>query len=209
MAPGRGVWINVPLGIGGHQAEKFLREKREWILQNVSKIKVYEEDTGVGLGIGAEVKTKLHTLKIIEAEGNKAGYKLENDVILLMIPKGTVYSRIDKIVQQFLLDVYLMECKQYLPGRVKGYAEKFGFKFARLSFRNNISNWGSCSFDNNISLNIKLMKLPDEIIDYIILHELCHTIEKNHSDDFWKLVRKVCPNCDLLRSRLRKYNTRI
>lgn len=209
MAPGKGVWVNVPYGMGGRQVEQFLQEKREWILQNAARIKVYEEDTGVGLGIGAEVKTKMHTLKIVEADSGQPGYKMENDVITLMIPTGTVYSRIDKMVQQFLLQIYTMECKQYLPARVKFYAEKFGFKYARLSFRNNSSNWGSCSGDDNISLNIKLMKLPDEIIDYVILHELCHTVEKNHSDNFWKLVRKVCPNCDLLRSRLRKYNTRI
>ena len=61
----------------------------------------------------------------------------------------------------------------------------------------------------NISLNIKLMKLPDEIIDYVILHELCHTVEKNHSAAFWKLVGKVCPAYPTLRARLRKYNTRI
>ena len=134
---------------------------------------------------------------------------IEGNVITLSIPQTTDFSRIERTVQQFLLEIYVMESKQYLPKRVKYYAEKYGFKYARLSFRNNLSNWGSCSQDNNISLNIKLMKLPDEIIDYVILHELCHTVEKNHSADFWKLVRKVCPGCDALRSRLRKYNTRV
>lgn len=209
LAPGRGVWVNIPFGVSLRQAEKFVLEKKAWILQNMSKVQTYEKDTGVGLGIGAEVKTKLHSLHIVEAEGVKPGYKLEGDKIMLMIPKGTVYSRIDKMVQNFLLQIYLMECKQYLPQRVKAYAEKYGFRYARVSFRNNISNWGSCSFDNNISLNIKLMKLPDDIIDYVILHELCHTVEKNHSDSFWKLVRKVCPDYESLRTRLRKYNTRI
>ena len=113
------------------------------------------------------------------------------------------------VQQQFLVEIYTLESRQYLPARVKFYAEKFGFRYGRLSFRNNISNWGSCSFENNISLNVKLMKLPDEIIDYVILHELCHTVEKNHSAAFWKLVGKVCPDYATLRARLRKYNTRI
>lgn len=209
MAPGRGIWVNVPYGMGERQVMDFLREKREWISINRRHMDTYEEDTGVGLRIGGEVKTKFHILKITEADQLKPGYRIEGNLITLSLPKQVQFNRIEKIVQQFLLEIYLMECKQYLPGRVKSYADKFGFTYARLSFRNNISNWGSCSFDNNISLNIKLMKLPDEIIDYVILHELCHTVEKNHSDGFWKLVGKVCPDYARLRVRLKKYNTRI
>ena len=194
MAPARGIWVNVPYGVSQRQVEKFLQEKKDWIRQTSAKMKVYEQDTGVGLRIGAEIKTKLHVLKIAATEEEKPGYRIEGNVITLSIPQTTDFSRIERTVQQFLLEIY---------------AEKYGFKYARLSFRNNLSNWGSCSQDNNISLNIKLMKLPDEIIDYVILHELCHTVEKNHSADFWKLVRKVCPGCDALRSRLRKYNTRV
>lgn len=209
MAPGRGVWVNVPFGVSQKQVEKFIGEKRAWIIENMSRVKVYEKDTGVGLGIGAEVKTKLHVLKIEECEAAKPGYKLTGHVITLFIPKGTDYARIEKMVQNFLLQIYKTECSRFLPERVRHYAGKFGFKFTRLSFRNNVSNWGSCSHDNNISLNIKLMKLPDEIIDYVILHELCHTVEKNHSDKFWKLVRSVCPDFEKRRRELRNYNTRV
>lgn len=209
MAAGRGIWVSVPWGVSRRQVEKFLEENREWILQNRKNMEVYEQDTGVGLQIGAEIKTKLHTLKIVETEQLKPSYKIEQDLIVLSIPEKVVFSKIEKIIRQFLLEIYTMECRQYLPERVKYYAEKYNFRYRHLSFRNNVSNWGSCSFENNISLNIKLMKLPDEIIDYVILHELCHTIEKNHSASFWKLVGKVCPNYAVLRSKLRKYNTRI
>lgn len=209
MAAGRGIWISVPFGVSRKQTEKFLLENRDWILQNRKNMEVYEQDTGIGLKIGAEIKTKLHTLKILKTEQPKPVYQIQGDMITLSIPETVEFSRIEKIVQQFLVEIYLLECRQYLPQRVKQYAEKFGFKYARLTFRNNVSNWGSCSFDNNISLNVKLMKLPDEIIDYVILHELCHTVEKNHSAAFWKLVGKVCPAYATLRARLRKYNTRI
>lgn len=209
MAPGRGVWVNVPFGISQRQVEKFVIEKKDWILQNHVKIQTYEKDTGVGLQIGAEVKTKLHTLRIEETEGIKPGYKLEGELIRLLIPCGTEYKKIERIVEKFLVEIYKMESRQYLPKRVQFYAAKCGFKYSDLSFRNNISNWGSCSYDNNISLNVKLMKLPDDVIDYVILHELCHTVEKNHSASFWQLVKKVCPDYEGRRHKLRNYNTRI
>lgn len=209
MAPGRGVWVSVPFGVSKKQVERFLEENRAWILENRKNLAVYEQDTGVGLHIDAEVKTKFHTLKIARTTESKPSYKIDQKHITLFIPERVAFNRIESYVQQFLLSVYDLESREYLPERVRHYAEKFGFKYGKLSFRNNISNWGSCSFDNNISLNIKLMKLPDEIIDYVILHELCHTIEKNHSAAFWKLVGKVCPDYVSLKNRLKNYNTRI
>ncbi len=209
MAPGRGIWVSVPFGVSRKQVERFLEDNRQWLVENRKSMEVYEQDTGVGLQVGAEVKTKFHTLKIVSTSESKPSYKIEGEVIVLAVPERVEFSRVEKTVRQFLLEIYLLESRRYLPGRVKYHAEKFGFKYGKLTFRNNISNWGSCSFDNNISLNIKLMKLPDEIIDYVILHELCHTVEKNHSAAFWKLVGQVCPGYAGLRSRLRKYNTRI
>lgn len=209
MAPGRGMWVNVPLGVSRRQAEHFLQEKREWMLKTVAEMGVYEEDTGMGLRVGAEIKTKLHVLKIVETGQSKPFYKIEQDTIVLSVPEHVVFSQIEKVVGRFLVEIYAMEARQYLPQRVKEYAGKYGFRYGHLSFRDNISNWGSCSFENNISLNIKLMKLPDEIIDYVILHELSHTVEKNHSADFWALVGKICPDYKTLRHRLKKYNTRI
>ncbi len=209
MAPGRGIWVSVPFGVSRKQVEFFLEDNRKWLAETRENMKVYEQDTGVGLQVGAEVKTKFHTLKIAVTHEIRPSYKIEGELIVLSIPEKVEFCRVEKIVQQFLLEIYALESRRYFPGKVKYYAEKFGFRYGKLSFRNNISNWGSCSYDNNISLNIKLMKLPDEIIDYVILHELCHTVEKNHSAAFWKLVGKVCPDYAGLRNRLKKYNTRI
>lgn len=209
MAPGRGVWVSVPWGVSGKEVMRFIEKNREWILSQRRNMEVYEQDTGVGLGVGVEVQTKLHRIRIAESEDGKPGYRIEGEEITLAVPKGVDFRRVEDTVRRFLTEVYRMEAKRYLPPRVKRQAERFGFKYGRLTFRDNVSNWGSCSFDNNISLNIKLMKLPDELIDYVILHELCHTVEKNHSAEFWRLVGKVCPGYAELRVRLKKYHTRI
>ena len=209
MAPGRGMWVNVPYGVSGRQVEEFILRNRDWIVRQQKNVEVYEKDTGVGLGIGSEIHTKLHILRIVSTPDDRPSYLLEGKVITLKVPEKIDFSRIEQYAQNFLLNVYKLECEQLLPQRVRELADKFGFKYTSLTFRNNVSNWGSCSYDNHISLNIKLMKLPDDIIDYVILHELCHTVEKNHSADFWKLVGQVCPAFAVLRQRLRKYNTRI
>ena len=72
-----------------------------------------------------------------------------------------------------------------LIGRLEELAELHGFRFNKVSIRNQKTKWGSCSARNNISLNMNLARLPGELTDYVILHELVHTRIKNHSKEFW------------------------
>ena len=96
------------------------------------------------------------------------------------------------------------EAKKILPARLKELADSHGFKYNRVGIRNAKTRWGSCSWKNNINLNMHLIKLSDDLIDYVILHELCHTIEKNHSQKFWTLLEKHLPDAKLRRKKLKK-----
>ncbi|MBE7705630.1 MAG: M48 family metallopeptidase [Cyanobacteria bacterium SIG30] len=96
------------------------------------------------------------------------------------------------------------EAKEYLPKRLDDLANQHGFKYNNLRIKNVRSIWGSCSIKNNINLNLNLMKLDKKLIDYVILHELCHTIEKNHSQKFWNLLEEHLPDAKKLRRELRK-----
>ncbi|MGL5914578.1 MAG: M48 family metallopeptidase [Bacteroidales bacterium] len=78
--------------------------------------------------------------------------------------------------------------KEYFPPRVAMFAERYGFLFNKISIKNMRSRWGSCSSRNNLNFSLYLMHLPNELIDYVILHELCHTVHHNHSVHFWKLL---------------------
>lgn len=97
------------------------------------------------------------------------------------------------------------KAKEYLPKRIEFLAKQHGFSYGKLSFRNQKTRWGSCSGTDNISLNITLVTMPPELIDYVILHELTHTIEKNHSKAFWSKLEQVCPDCKKLRKKLHSY----
>jgi len=93
-----------------------------------------------------------------------------------------------------------------LISRLEEMAKIHNFKYARASIRNQKTKWGSCSAKNNISLNINLVRLPDQLRDYVILHELVHTRFKNHSKKFWaELDKFIAGGAKELSKKLRKY----
>lgn len=83
---------------------------------------------------------------------------------------------------------------EYIPKRVKYYAEKENFVYNKITIKNLLSRWGSCSTKGNLNFNCLLMLTPDYVIDYIVVHELCHLREMNHSEKFWAEVEKIMPD---------------
>ena len=91
-----------------------------------------------------------------------------------------------------------------IPERVKHYAPLIGVDYGRITIRNQRSRWGSCSSKGNLNFNCLLMEMPDEIIDSVVVHELCHLTHMNHSKEFWKLVESVIPDYKLKRKWLKE-----
>ncbi len=80
----------------------------------------------------------------------------------------------------------------------------YGFKYKRISIRNQKTRWGSCSKAGNLNFNYRLIFLSNEQMDYVIAHELCHLKEFNHSPKFWQLVAEFCPNYKIIRRKIKK-----
>lgn len=90
--------------------------------------------------------------------------------------------------------------------RLQEFASVYGYCFNKVSFRRQRTRWGSCSSENNISLNINLARLPKHLCNYVLLHELAHTIVKNHGKEFWQeLDRTTAGKAKLLDKELGKY----
>lgn len=86
------------------------------------------------------------------------------------------------------------EALRVMPGKVRHYADILGVTYGRINVRNQKTLWGSCSVKGNLSFNCMLMKAPERVVDYVIVHELCHRLEMNHSGRFWALVGSVIPD---------------
>ncbi len=96
--------------------------------------------------------------------------------------------------------------REYLPARCRELSQRTGLRCGNVSVRASRTRWGSCSANDNISLSLFLMRLPDELIDFVILHELCHTVHKNHSSKFHALLDRMTGGHEKdLNAALRRY----
>lgn len=100
---------------------------------------------------------------------------------------------IEPIGRWELRDLY-EEALKVIPGKVSHYAQALGVTYGRITIRNQKTLWGSCSRKGNLNFNCMLMKSPERVLDYVVVHELCHRIEMNHSKRFWALVESVIPD---------------
>jgi predicted metal-dependent hydrolase len=96
-----------------------------------------------------------------------------------------------------------------IKGRLEYYRDLLGYDYNRVTIKNQKTCWGSCSKKKNLNFNYKTALLPDHLRDYIIVHELCHLKELNHSSKFWNLVAQIYPNHRELRKELRKTNVKL
>ena len=102
-------------------------------------------------------------------------------------------SKLEKITFEQVKEL-ADQAVEYIPKRVKYYAGKENFVYNKITIKNLVSRWGSCSTKGNLNFNCLLMLTPDYVIDYIVVHELCHLREMNHSEKFWTEVEKIMPD---------------
>ncbi len=178
-----GVKVTIPGALSFRSAESFVLSKSKWIVEKVE----YFSNRETKLTQSGVTKTRDHTLHFLPTNCDKIAVKIKLFDINIHYPENIEISndQVQDAARKGIEHAYRIEAKGILPERVKLLANKFGYKYCSVSIKKATTRWGSCSAKNNINLSIFLMKLPDELIDYIILHELCHTVHKNHGPKFW------------------------
>ena len=189
---GSNLELVLPRGYELSDAERFLKQKADWINKH---LRPKEKEKEKYLLLGREIKI----IQVYELFTRKHRLFFDKSELRIVSPEGS------KIDINKLYNVWLRNfAKGYLPERAIELAGKYEFKINKVSVRNQKTRWGSCSARGNLSFNFNLVQYRKEIIDYVILHELCHLREMNHSIKFWKLVEKICPDYKKLRRELKK-----
>jgi predicted metal-dependent hydrolase len=176
---------NTPMIFVKSLIKKSRPELRKMIIQSKPE---YSYTNGIQIG-------KSHTLIIQNSTSEQVSISRHGQQIIVKLPtnKDVNDKDVNEKIRKATIAALRLEAKSYLPKRLSYLADKYNYTYIKTRFSHASSRWGSCSSNGTISLNIALMKLPFELIDYVILHELAHTKQMNHSKDFWNLVSITDP----------------
>ncbi|MBK1811702.1 M48 family metallopeptidase [Clostridium sp. YIM B02505] len=114
----------------------------------------------------------------------------------------------EKTRMELMMAWFRKQGTEYLTKRTCDLAKQLGLTINKVYIKNVRTIWGSCSTNNNINYNIRLISMPKEIIDYVIIHELCHLVQRNHSEKFWQLVERIIPDYKQKRSFLKNNSSK-
>lgn len=159
---------------------------------------------------GADIG-KSHHLVVRPTSSSECTVHRHGQQIIVSLPTGKNLGDIDvqSAIRPVVIAALRKEAKSYLPRRLSFLARQHGFTYQKVRFSHASGRWGSCSTSGTISLNIALMKLPFELIDYVLLHELSHTKEMNHSSAFWSQLQECDPHYKTHRREMKKHTPSI
>lgn len=183
----------------------FIEEKRAKLLQSLQ-----ERPAHASLDESCALQTNTFRLHIFRTERANFYMKLEQGVLHIACPLQTDFTseRVQEILYDLLGRALLHEAKRVLPRCLHDLALQYKFSCTGVRISKSKTSWGSCNARKQISLSRSLMLLPDHLINYVILHELCHTQEMSHNAHFWQLMNAVTANqAKALREELKQYRT--
>lgn len=188
------VQLFVPMAFTDEDIERLLEKKSQWI---ATKRQFFEQKS--------KIQLRRNELLLF---GNRYAYfyssKYQNKV-LINHESRTIQAKRD------LLDISVQEkwiktiARKYISSRARILSEALLLPYNKLYIRSQKRKWGNCSKEKNISINWRVIKAPEFVIDYIIIHELCHTVIMKHTVRFQTLLRSHCPDCEQAQAWLDKY----
>ncbi|MBF0258661.1 MAG: M48 family metallopeptidase [Desulfamplus sp.] len=199
-----GMVVTAPLNIETQRITKVVADKQAWIIEKLKKfdsVRHFINENGharpqsfslPSVGESWQVEYQATRIKTVGARTDKVG-------------RVIVYGAIEnqELCHAALRRWLARRAKDALFQWLDNLAEDTGLQYGKLIIRNQKTRWGSCSASHLISLNCKLLFLPKELVRYVLIHELCHTVELNHSARFWSMVRQYEPKLDDLHGKIR------
>jgi len=194
--------VRAPLHSPKRDIDTFVLSKESWIHKNLLKMAArarHRDDFVVGYGSMISWRGKIYP--ITPRKGNRAGF----DGTGFYMPPGLTPVQ----VKATCVQIYKRLALTYFTGRVEYYAHKMGVTPASVKVNSAKTRWGSCSAKRNINFSWRLALAEDDVIDYVVVHELAHLIEMNHSPRFWAIVAGIMPDYARCNARLKVLNERL
>ena len=207
-----GVLVTMPLYTSFGEAEGFLDNHVDWALQAMQRLSDKQAKAQTTFTPDTEFGTYSRKVRLIPGERHNVHVDIRPGLVEIYYPATRQIDDplLQATIRKAVEHAWRVEAREVLPARLQQLAAQHGFHYKKLTVRSSRTCWGSCSPDNSINLSLHLMHLPDHLIDYIILHELCHTLHKNHGAAFWALLDRVTQKkAREYAKQLRAHSTRI
>jgi predicted metal-dependent hydrolase len=202
------VLVSIPWLFSFSRGEAFLEEKREWVIKTQQKLEKHGFKK-VALQAGLLFASRNLNYQLLPGKTGRIQVHMrpEEKAVVISYPEQASLQQpeIQSKIKLAIEGVLRYEAKRYLPVRARELANHLGYTFKTVTIKNNKTNWGSCSSLKNINLNLHLMRLPDRLIDYIVVHELVHTKIPNHGPTFKETLKSHFPDAVELDKVLKKF----
>jgi hypothetical protein len=199
-----GLVVVVPTGFDLRKVPDILWRRKDWLDRHIRKLDeqrrmLGEASWGLPSSIHFRAIGQVWKVKYCSSQSGLHEEGQDDSQQLVLQLKNKDSSMILAELRRFVMQ----KAKRHLTELLLHAASKNGFDVGKISVRLQKTRWGSCSRKGDISLNAKLLFLPRELVDYVLMHELCHTVHHNHSRDFWLLMEKHLPNTHEYRRAIR------
>lgn len=196
--------VVVPQGISLKKASVFVESQVDWLERKLPELNLSEQKE--------YTKPEVLDLQYLEESWSLSYYPDDSQSSIRLTPDASSMQLTcsglvdDKALLKKTIGLWLKsKAEKNIPDRLSVLAQSHGFHYRRVTIRGQKTRWGSCSSQKNINLNYKLLFLPPSMVDYVLIHELCHTLEMNHSQRFWALVADCDPDYKLHDKALNDY----
>lgn len=203
IRPATGLEVVLPRGASPARAEQVIHEKADWVLRTLDRIASEPAREPAPLVSGSALAFAGRRLTLALATGappSRFRATLEGDTLRL-----TTADAAPDTVRAALEVWYRRQARIVIAERLTHWNAHYGFAYGRVTIKEQKSRWGSCSRQGNLNFNWRLLLAPAPILDYVVIHELAHLKELNHSPRFWAVVAQTCPDYAAKRRWLRQH----
>ncbi|MEO5331988.1 MAG: M48 family metallopeptidase [Magnetococcus sp. YQC-5] len=194
------VEVHVPWRVGQQQVEAFMREQGSWLLaRRTVALAAMKQRPRLTDGVALPFLDSVLTLRVAGEEATRIRRMGDE----LWVPPPLTPGGLESMLERW----YRGQARIYLTARLQARALEMGVSLTKTTIRGQKSRWGSCSSNGSINLNWQLMFRPSRVVEYVIVHELCHRYHMDHSPQFWAKVRAILPDYVRLRRELKTIQT--
>lgn len=200
--------VKAPIDFSAKEIQRLIEKKADWIVEKTERAGKMQKERPVHNYINGEVfyyRGKPLTLNLIlNRDRNRIMVKKQADTLLVVSSAAK-----SEEIKNAIVKWYRERAREIVEQKVSYFQKFIGKNIGDIRIKEQKSRWGSCSSKGNLNFNWKIIMAPDDIIDYLVVHELCHRLHMDHSKEFWESVERIIPDYKTKERWLKENGTRL